>query len=472
MRSIAKYYALAGKAWGRELLNGAELWLDAADVSGQTLPNSGTGGSALDATLGSSSAAEPTTNDPMVLAHDGTNYLYLPGVSGNTASTPDSAALDITGDLEIVLRTAQDDWTPATNHYPIGKRATTGNQRSWLVENLSTGAVRLYWSADGAAENSALSTASVGFADGAVGWIKITLDVDNGASGRDIKFYTAPDQATEPTSWTQLGTTITQAGVTSIFSGTADLRLGGWQDGTSVNGAKYLRAIVRNGIGGTVAFDADFTTGITAGSQTSVTESSANAATVTINRSTSGRKAVAVVRPTMLFGTDDFAFVPDNDLLDFAAGDSFTALAAFRSWNTQGTNDTLIAKKANTTDTTQGWSLSNGSSTALNGQAQIGDGVDGDTATSASRTVGALSTVAMVRDVAADTLTVFTNATAGTPVADTLTGSLANSEQLRIGRLSGAGTEYADMEFFGAAVFRRALSAAEIEAIVDYFEAA
>ena len=174
----------------------------------------------------------------------------------------------------------------------------------------------------------------------------------------------------------------------------------------------------------------------------------------------------------MLFGTDDYCFVADNDLLDFAAGDSFTALAAFRSWNTQGTNDTLIAKKANTTDTTQGWSLSNGSSTALNGQAQIGDGVDGDTATSASRTVGALSTVAMVRDVAADTLTVFTNATAGTPVADTTTGSLANSEELRIGRLSGAGTEYADFEFYGAVVFRRVLSAAEIDAIADYYGAA
>ena len=37
-------------------------------------------------------------------------------------------------------------------------------------------------------------------------------------------------------------------------------------------------------------------TGITNGGQTTFTESSANAATVTINRSTSGRKAVAAAR--------------------------------------------------------------------------------------------------------------------------------------------------------------------------------
>jgi hypothetical protein len=42
---------------------------------------------------------------------------------------------------------------------------------------------------------------------------------------------------------------------------------------------------------------------------------------------------------------------------------------------------------------------------------------------------------------------------------------------MRIGRLSGAGTTYADMEFLAVAVFRRALTATEITAITTYDQA-
>jgi len=464
MRPIARYGFLGNV---RKLLSQAAFFIDAKESGmGQTATNLGTAGSVLDAQYGSTTGAD--TNDPLLLEHDGTNYLYLPGSSGNTASTPDSAALDITGDLEIVLRTAQNVWTPSVNHYPIGKRATTGNQRSWLVENITTGAVGLYWSANGTTENSAVSTASVGFADGVVGWIKITLDVDNGASGRDIKFYTAPDQSTEPTSWTQLGTTVTQAGTTSIFSGTADLRLGGWQDGTSLIGAKYLRAIVRNGIGGTVVFDADFTTGITSGGQTTFTESSSNAATVTINRSTSGRKSVAVVRDVWLFGTDDYMEVADNDLLDFGASDSFTVVAVVRQWATFAL-DAVVAKKGGFGSASTGWTVYSSSSPYL----RIADGTNQPESTSASSpSSGQLAVITGVRNVGSDALTTYLNGTPGASITDTTTATLANAEVMRVGRLSGASTSYADMELLGVAIFRRALSADELTSIANYYGAA
>ena len=53
-------------------------------------------------------------NDPTFLAYAGTQYMYLPGVDGNDASTPDSPALGITGDIDIRVRLALDDWSPAT----------------------------------------------------------------------------------------------------------------------------------------------------------------------------------------------------------------------------------------------------------------------------------------------------------------------------------------------------------------------
>lgn len=455
-------------ASGEDVLNDAVFWVDAgrSSVVSGALSNLGTGGSALNAVFGNSTGTD--SFDPALLTHTGTNYLYLPGVTGNYASTPDSAALDITGDLEIVMRLGLIDWTPSPlNKYSFSKRLAGTNQRSWLVEHVTNGAVRLYWSANGVTDLTALSTANLSaLADGQVIWLKITLDVDNGAGGNDVTFWWASDQATEPTSWTQLGATVTTAGVTSIFNSTARVQMGGWEDGGTDFGGTFYRAIVRNGIGGTTVFDADFTTGITSGAQTTFTESSANAATVTINRSTSGRKAVAVTRPILLFGTDDYLEVADNDLLDFGASDSFTVLLVHRAWATFATSAAGVAKKANATATTQGWLLSAGSTTAAQGQMQVGDGTNGTTAVSGSRTTGALSIVTAVRNVIADTVQTFLGNTGGTAITDATTTTSANAEVMRVGRLSGAGTGYSDFEVIAAAVWRRALNANEIATIV------
>ena len=48
--------------------------------------------------------ASASTNDPLRLPYDGEKYVRLPGTAGNYISTPDSAALDITGDIDIRAR--------------------------------------------------------------------------------------------------------------------------------------------------------------------------------------------------------------------------------------------------------------------------------------------------------------------------------------------------------------------------------
>lgn len=430
----------------------------------QVIVNLGTGGADLNGQNGSTSGAD--SNDAQFLDWPGDNagnYVYVATTTNNGMSVPDEAALDITGDIDLRAHVALDDWTPSANRDVLGKLAGTGDQRSYLLRVTTAGTLALLWSENGTAATlrNATSTVAVSAIDGQALWIRATLDVDNGASGRDIKFFTSVDGVT----WTQLGTTVTQATVTSIYSGTAICQFG--QTGSAAEG-KYYRAQVRNGIDGTVVLDID-TSVVTSGSATSFTALTGQ--TVTINRATSGRKAVAVVSPVWLFGTDDYMEVADNALLDFGANDSFTLVAIHRPWATQGTNDTLIAKKANTTNSTQGYSLSGGSTTALQGQSQIGDGSAGITAVSGSRTSGQLTITAAVRNVASDNLIVYRNDSAGSAVTDTTTGSLSNSEVLRISRLSGAGTEYADIELIGVAVFRRALSASEITQLTSYYQA-
>jgi hypothetical protein len=426
--------------------------------------NLGTGGAVLDAQFGS--APTPNTNEPLLLTHTGENYLYLPGVLNNWASTPDAAALDITGDIDIRVRVALDDWTPDGEMAFVSKYGDALN-RSYEFRVLTTGRLQLAWSEDGTAVSSGQSTVSPTVLDSGELWVRVTLDVDNGAAGRDLTFFTSSDGIT----WTQLGSTVTQVGTTSIFGSTAQLRVGARSNGAHLAVGKFYRAQILNGIGGTTVFDADFTTGITSGAQTTFTESSSNAATITINRSTAGRKSVAVVRPVWLIGTDDFFETPDSSLLDPGASDSFSVVAVYRHWNNFGTNDALVAKKADTTAATQGWLLGSDGTTAAVARAQVGDGSNSASPVSASRTAGTLTLSALVLDRAAATATTYRGGTAGTPISTTSVGSLANSEVMRIGRLSGAGTEYADMELLAVAVFRRALTAAELATIATYYGA-
>jgi hypothetical protein len=189
------------------------------------------------------------TNGTGVAITSGTNYVHLSGTSGNYVSTPDTAVLDITGDIDIRAHIAMDDWTPASDTAVVAKFTTTGNQRSYAFHVLTTGALNLIWSEDGTAQKTKSSSVATGFTDGTDHWIRVTMDVDNGASNADIKFYTSPDGVT----WTQLGSTQQNGATTSIFSGTAVLELGSRAVGTAAMMAgKFFEASVYNGIAGTL----------------------------------------------------------------------------------------------------------------------------------------------------------------------------------------------------------------------------
>ncbi len=435
----------------------AVLWLDALySNAGQTATNLGTGGTAMNAQLGSSASAD--SNDPLWLANENQAYVYLPGLANNNMTTPDAAALDVTGDLDVRVWLAADDWTPAATSGLFGKWDTASNN-SWLLWVNAAGTLSLFWTANGSTNNSATSTVATGVSDGQPKWVRATLDVDNGASGRDIKFFTSDDGAT----WTQLGTTVTQAGVTSVFSGTSTLKIGDVA-GTRMAG-KFYRAQLRNGIDGTVVFDANMGT-LTTGSATTFTESSSNAATVTINRATSGRKSVAVVRqPVWLFGTDDYMEIPDNANLDFGASDSFTAVAIVRQWNTP-TNLGIILSKSDGYD--NGYAILNAGTTA-SWRALI-DLAGTEITRNSSYTVGASHVRTMVVDRAAQTIVGWTDMTATASTSTSTVGSLANALPVRIGRSAGATTGYQDFEFVAAAVFRRVLSSDELRQIVTYYQ--
>ena len=346
-----------------------------------------------------------------VLADDSVvPYVYLPGVASNFLSVPDEAALDITGDIDIRVRVALDDWTPAALQQLINKYVTS---QSYALVIDTAGKITLYWSTTGADVLSATSTVVTGVTDGSVKWVRATLDVDNGAAGKDAKFYLSDDGVT----WTQLGSTVTTAGTTSVFAGTSGVGIAS-AAGSPITG-KFYRAIVKNGIDGPSVLDID-TSVISTGAATSF--NALTGQTVTVNRSTSGRKAVAVVAPCWLFGTDDYMEVPDNDLLDFAATDSFTVVAAVRKWATQGTTS-ILAKTAGI-GINAGYVLW---TSATQDKVLIADGST-NSQQAVTNSAGGLVTLAAVRNVSGDTIGMSSNGSALVTATDTTTATLANSD--------------------------------------------
>jgi hypothetical protein len=192
-------------------------------------------------------------NTPLRYSVDGAAVgLVLASGVTSRAVTPDTAALDITGDLDI-----RADLTPA---YWYGSRGDfgwevmgkygAGSSASWRLYANDDGTLSLYWSEDGGPGPFAVSAASVPFGPGDRGAIRATLDVNNGAGGATIVFYTA---ATISGSWTQLGAPVVTVATTSVFAGTSELRVGDFTTSTTEGTARIVNAIeVRNGINGTV----------------------------------------------------------------------------------------------------------------------------------------------------------------------------------------------------------------------------
>lgn len=223
-------------------------------------------------------------------------YVYFTGTPGHEATVPDSAALDITGDIDIRVKVAFDDWTRATGvnteNYFIGKWETSGNQRSWYIRVTTTGFISMNWSIDGtgvlpafvsATSNVAISTI---VADGAVKWIRVTLDVDNGSGGNTTRFWYSDDNVT----YTELGTAQTQAGTTSIFNSTANLTIGSViSQSVLVAPGNYYEVEIYDGIAGTKVLGVDFANARVGLSSTFL---ASTGQTVTMTPTTSFDKAV------------------------------------------------------------------------------------------------------------------------------------------------------------------------------------
>lgn len=173
--------------------------------------------------------------------------LSLDGEPGSHLSTPDSAPLSITGDLDVRWFGVADDWTPIDDRVLVSKFGDVG-QRSWSFFAGPGGSLELDVSAGGSAVTN-VSVASTG-PDG----LPIGLRVTWRASDGRVQFFIADDPEDPGTTWTQEGSDQT-ANVGSLFDGTASLVVGG-DDSPSppapLNETTVSHFEVRDGIDGTI----------------------------------------------------------------------------------------------------------------------------------------------------------------------------------------------------------------------------
>lgn len=223
--------------------------------------------------------------------------LFLPQLAGSYASTPDTAALDIVGDIDLRVDATLDDW--GADQVLAGKWLVAG-QRSYRLETFDD-TLTLTWSNDGTTVLFAQSTALLSsvVAPGGRLAVRATLDVDNGAAGKTVRFYTARNI---DDGWVPLGNAVTTATTTSIFSSTAVLEVGSANDGTTDLAAGTCHAVeVRNGIGGTIVADPWFFEDAPTGA-TSFVDGAGR--TWTVNGTATIKRREVLV--------DDYEFAPDR----------------------------------------------------------------------------------------------------------------------------------------------------------------
>jgi hypothetical protein len=401
-------------------------------------------------TINATSGAD--TNDPLLLTHTGTNYLYMGPGGGSTTPTDNNfcvsaiSASGTTVDMRVHLRRNDDD---------LGN----GICATWLGNGFAQAFTLAYDFATRAVTSTLFDIAGPSGTASITGdlWLRLTHDFATNASNIS--------ESTNGVSWT------------TVASGTFAASNRGGNE-FSVNTSDVLR---RNGsnhstyqasltVGGTLvtSFDASLRTG----DQSSWVDPQGR--TWTLNRAPSGRKAVMVTRPVILFGTDDFLEVPDNPLLNMGASQSFTAVVIHRKWINAGTGFERLVEKASDASANDGWSLNVSGSTPTS--IRPNSGIDSG-ANTVSHIVGSgddngqARLYAMTVDRAAQLLNTWRGNTPGTAQSTAAVGTLVNSFPMRIGRIANGvpNNNNLDGEIFAVAIFRTALSSTQLGQIATHF---
>lgn len=192
---------------------------------------------------------------------------------GVACSTPDSAALSISGNMDIRIEFEPILWsrfgiraTPTGNYNSswvlCSKYAITPN-RGWYIRVLETGAIGMGFSTTGTNQGTFASSVPMDLSKPRTA-LRVTFNTDNGSGNSEARFYQA-DSIAGP--WVEFGVPgLNTAGVTQ-FDNNAPIELGSLQGGAVTTASAQFYGLrgriyafqLYNGINGTLVASPDFT---------------------------------------------------------------------------------------------------------------------------------------------------------------------------------------------------------------------
>lgn len=256
----------------------------------RTLPN------IIDPTRATDAVQTTAASQPLLLTHtSGENYWFGSGVASNFVSTPNAAANQITGDIEIIAKVIITN--QSTTQTIIAKNIDVTNFSYWFGVS-STNNLRLIFSQNGNNTITATSTVIQPFNVNTIGFVKITRVASSGL----VRFFTSTDGI----SYTQLGADVsTTSG--NIFNGNASVKVGAY-DTTNLFPffGKIYRATISNSIGGAPVVDFNPNQYNPSTSQTQWTSSTGEVWSLNVGTAATGYKGQLVTKATMQSdGIDD-----------------------------------------------------------------------------------------------------------------------------------------------------------------------
>ena len=278
---------------------------------------------------GSSGDLEQTTaaSQPLLLLHDGANnYWFGSGVTGNYCSTPNAAANQITGDIEII---AKINFNTVSKVQTIASKWGAIGNLSWVFYLTSSNKLEVAFSLNGTSILAATSTITTGFVINTDYWVKVNRISSSG----EFKFYTSIDGIT----YTQLGTNVSSTSG-SLYNSTQSLQIGFYTSGASdLMQGKIYRATISNSIGGSPVVDFNPNSYAASTSQTTWTSATGEVWTINTGTATTGYKGTLVDRTILQFDRTSANLLASNN------SDLNTTLGANHSSG-------MVAKRYSTTN--------------------------------------------------------------------------------------------------------------------------
>lgn len=195
-----------------------------------------------------------STIENMQYGSQGDAYALFDGVQSHNVQALDSDEFDITSDLEI---SAKIDLDAGENGTIVAKKGAAGANSYFLhLQSYSdtTAILSLNWYEDGINVKNASST-TINYEEGTEFYLKVTLDVDNGAAGYTVAFSKSDDGKT----YTTINEVVTSSGTTSIYNSTSPIEIGSRDQGISeIFDGKIYNVEIRDGIAGRVITSIDF----------------------------------------------------------------------------------------------------------------------------------------------------------------------------------------------------------------------